>query len=265
MKCVSPQIVYPKNKRTIVPCGKCLACLSNKRNDWAFRLNQEHRASKSALFVTLTYDWKSMPKDGSLKKRDLQLFLKRVRKNDETKKIRYYGVGEYGTKNNRPHYHLLLFNSDEKIVRKSWTLGIIHIGNVTLASVAYALKYIVQPTGGKPYIAKPFAVMSRAYGIGANYLSDDMVQWHRSGGKNFTNVNGIKGRLPRYYREKIWYREVDRSRVQHESKWLAIKNDRLELKWFYQNYGSDAKKMRKEFTAAVLSRISEKVAFTQTL
>lgn len=47
-----------------------------------------------------------------LSKIDLQLFLKRLRKNltkftDE--KIRYYAVGEYGPQTFRPHYHLLLF------------------------------------------------------------------------------------------------------------------------------------------------------------
>ena len=49
--------------------------------------------------------------------RDIQLFLKRLRKHinkyyDE--KIRFYVIGEYGTKSLRPHWHcLLFFNSSE--------------------------------------------------------------------------------------------------------------------------------------------------------
>ena len=90
----------------VVPCGKCIACLHNKRSDWQFRLRQEHKASKSSMFVTLTYRRKFLPEGGSLSKRDLQLFLKRLRKKDESVKIRYYAVGEYGSQRKRAHYHL---------------------------------------------------------------------------------------------------------------------------------------------------------------
>lgn len=44
--------------------------------------------------------------------RDIQLFLKRLRKfinKYYNEKIRYYVIGEYGTKSLRPHWHLLLF------------------------------------------------------------------------------------------------------------------------------------------------------------
>lgn len=44
--------------------------------------------------------------------RDIQLFLKRIRKfiqKEYGEKIRYYVIGEYGTKSLRPHWHLLLF------------------------------------------------------------------------------------------------------------------------------------------------------------
>lgn len=44
--------------------------------------------------------------------RDIQLFLKRLRKfisKNYDEKIRYYIIGEYGTKSLRPHWHLLLF------------------------------------------------------------------------------------------------------------------------------------------------------------
>lgn len=44
--------------------------------------------------------------------RDVQLFLKRIRKfiyKNYGEKIRYYVIGEYGTKSLRPHWHLLFF------------------------------------------------------------------------------------------------------------------------------------------------------------
>lgn len=55
-----------------------------------------------------------------LSKRDLQLFIKRLRKyisKYSNEKIRYYAVGEYGPVHFRPHYHLELWFSDDKIYK----------------------------------------------------------------------------------------------------------------------------------------------------
>lgn len=70
---------------------------------------------------------------GYASRRDLQLFLKRVRDRifrKTNEKIRFYAVSEYGPVHFRPHFHLLLyFNSAStlkvmsSVVRKSWTLG----------------------------------------------------------------------------------------------------------------------------------------------
>lgn len=266
MECCEPRSIHVNDKFVIVPCGKCLACLSNKRNDWTFRLTEEHKVATSAYFVTLTYDWKHLPDDHNLCKRDVQLFLKRLRKRDGANRIRYYAVGEYGSKGGRPHYHILLFNTDERTIRASWELGIVHIGRVTLASIAYCTKYIVQPDVCPPFKqTRPFALMSRAYGIGANYLSDDMVAWHRSGDKNYSIVNGAKVRLPRFYREKIWYRDLDKSRVSLKSKRFALNQKYLQEKELRAMFGEEWKTKAKEMRNALLSRIKEKVAYTQTL
>lgn len=62
-----------------------------------------------------------------LRKRDVQLFLKRLRKqlsNFSDAKIRYYACGEYGPVHFRPHFHLLLFHdSDELAAVTSHTLS----------------------------------------------------------------------------------------------------------------------------------------------
>lgn len=311
MECVKPYPLIQGIKRYMLPCGKCLVCLQSKRNDWAFRLSEEHKASKyGALFVTLTYSEKNLPAYGSLEKTDLQKFFKRLRKKDVQSRIRYYAVGEYGSKSARPHYHAIIFNSNENDIRKSWELGLVHVGTVTPASVAYVLKYIVQPDvapQGKIYDAvtetwrekfhKPFAVMSRAYGIGAAYLTDEMVTWHKSGGKNYALVQGTntKIRLPRYYKELIWpkrylpFKKVngvyltendgftiagripierleftERERVFSASALEGRKAVREERKWFWRTYGKDANAKFKEHRNALLMRVKTKVAFTQT-
>lgn len=276
MKCNQPLSIWPHRsidwidagnveKPVSVPCGKCLPCLSNRRNDWSFRLQVEWKHSLSSMFVTLTYHPKFLPYGGSLKKRDLQLFMKRLRKRDCNSKLRYYAVGEYGSKTARPHYHLLLFNcSDEKYIRSSWQLGQVHIGKVSLASVAYCTKYIVQPPDKIGDLEKPFAVMSRSYGIGGKYLTDQMIQWHRQGHRNYAQVQNVKCRLPRFYKDRIFYGR-DKEIVSDLSKWRSIKNERQNLRLFKKKFGRYAKSKLTEHRNAVILGIRKKVAFTQHL
>ena len=104
--------------RVTVPCGKCLECLSANRQSWSFRLTKELKTSSSAVFVTLTYEDAKLPlqknDDGMLtptvEKRDIQTFLKRLRKKFPSSGIRYYLTAEYGPKTHRPHYHAIIFN-----------------------------------------------------------------------------------------------------------------------------------------------------------
>ena len=131
MKCISPitlKIQNPLNKdgKVIVPCGKCMNCLTNRRESWIIRLIEEFK-TKKATFLTLTYNDENLVyADGekpTLSKRDVQLFLKRLRKSLK-KSIKYYCVGEYGTRTNRPHYHFILFNSSLMILIKYNSVGL---------------------------------------------------------------------------------------------------------------------------------------------
>lgn len=60
-------------------------------------------------------------------KRDLQLFMKRLRKNldkYESQKIRFFATGEYGPTSFRPHFHILLYINDTSLLLpSSHTLG----------------------------------------------------------------------------------------------------------------------------------------------
>lgn len=281
MKCVSPKVIWPHRSvewcdqhdeyPITVPCGKCLVCLSHKRSEWAFRLEQEHKYSHSAQFVTLTYDQKHVASNGSLVKKHLQDYLKRLRKKDEESRIRYYGVGEYGTRSGRPHYHLLLFNAREENVRSSWKdsrsrdIGLVHIGAVNSASVAYVLKYMVQPVTEAldQGVEKPFAVMSRSYGIGARYLTDEMVAWHRENDRVYCIREGTKIRLPRFFKTKIWYNENDRERVSKASLLQSLGQSERELQFYKDRYGDTWNEKMIDFRNAVIQRIRSKVAYTQ--
>lgn len=270
MRCPNPRYVWPKGKVIAVPCGKCLACLSNKRQDWSIRLMQEYKVSEFAFFVTLTYNEKFIPEFG-LSKRHLQLYFKRLRK--VCGKLRYYAVGEYGSKTLRPHYHAIIFNCSESAIRGAWRLGerdigIVHLGKVTEASVAYVLKYVVQSKDELPIGFNPtFAVMSRGHALGGHYLSDAMVKWHRENEANYVVRYGEKQRLPRFYKDKIWpssswsdwavRREVFNKKVLFEAEKREELNNAILKENGYSSEGI------LEIRKAKLSRIKEKVAFSQ--
>lgn len=281
MKCIAPKVIWPHRSvawvdahdeyPVSVPCGKCMACLVNRRSEWAFRLEQEFKFSSSAYFVTLTYDEKHLRRDRSLCKRDLQLYFKRLRKSYENQRIRYYAVGEYGSKSGRPHYHVLLFNVPDEFIRRAWvdshgvSIGIVHIGQVTEASVSYVLKYLVQMVEDYGDRQKPFALMSRAYGIGGRYLSDEMVSWHRDNDANYAFRYDVKVRLPRFYKSKIWYCEEDRERISKASLLRSLEIELKQSKFLERKFGAGWQAKYAEMRNAALASVKLKVAFSQTI
>lgn len=163
MKCISP--VYVRKVNTFVPCGKCAFCIKKAIDAWCLRLYHEMEVSSSAFFITLTYDDEHLPPGEELSKRDLQLFLKRLRKRNPG--IRYFAVGEYGTQKGRPHYHAVIFNLiDLNLITDSWCdsdghpIGHIVGDRATMGRIRYMVEYMALPQeeNGKQ---KAFRVMSR--------------------------------------------------------------------------------------------------------
>jgi hypothetical protein len=199
------------------PCGKCPPCIRRRVSGWAFRLNKQSEQSNSAHFVTLTYNDEHITKTKSgldtLVKADVQKFFKRLRKLTK-EKISYYAVGEYGTDGQRPHYHIILFNANPKIVENAWSIndvsiGNIHFGDVGEASVGYTLKYISKekkiPMFQGDDRQKEFALMSK--GLGKGYLTEQMVKWHKRNIENRVYLplkDGKKAAMPRYYKDKLY-------------------------------------------------------------
>lgn len=224
MECQSPR--YLSKQDMLVPCGACAFCCATKRSDWAFRIRIESSRHVVKKFVTLTYAdahlvWRSGI--SQLCKRDIQLWLKRVRKTGA--KCRYFAVGEYGSKTYRPHYHVLLFGDvSDDVIRESWPKGLVHIGTVTDQSVMYCLGYIVNGKGWKMRTNRtaPFSLMSRRPGLGASYLSDAMIKWHRSDRRNYVVSDGVKRHLPRYYKCKI-FSKIDLVRIAVRDQKAAFK------------------------------------------
>jgi len=256
MECLSPKYLHKQD--ITVPCGNCAFCGATKRSDWSLRLHYEAKRSVAKRFITLTYanphlKWKNG--NPQLVKSDLQKWFKRVRK---THKFRYFAVGEYGSQTFRPHYHFIIFNAsvnDYNLLNEKWGKGNIYVGSVTIRSIMYVCKYHVNKGKYPVGVAPPFVLMSRRPGLGANYLTPAMVEWHRSDRKNYAVLDGQKRHLPRYYKTKI-FSKIDLVRIavrdqkEHFNKlvrWIrspSIRKIRDPLAYRRQQQLAKAKKIR---------------------
>jgi hypothetical protein len=210
-----------------VPCGKCMGCRLERSRQWAVRCLHEAELYDDNCFITLTFDdrhLKSECENGSLKKKHMQDFMKRLRKRFSDRKIRSFYCGEYGESLSRPHYHSILFNLDfdDKVYYKTvngfkyytsevlsdlWKFGYSVIGDVTFESAAYVARYCTKKVNGKDaddyYQGRlpEFSQASLKPGIGREWFErfgytdifplDECV------------VRGVKCKPPRYYDKRL--------------------------------------------------------------
>lgn len=149
---------------------------------------------------------------------------------NNSRSLRYYAVGEYGTKRERPHYHLLMFNLLPTLsnrIEEIWGMGQVLVGDVNERSIHYTTKYHVNAFGDYPGREPPFVLMSRKPGIGAGYFETHM-EWHIYSDRMYTQVGGFKRSLPRYYKSKMFAdRLVDLSQLPSEKAEYLKEIERL--------------------------------------
>lgn len=106
-----------------LPCGGCIACRREKRQEKTLLQSLEASLFDDNWFLTLTYDDdKTLDLTGtkpySLVRSHLASFNESMRKYCEYNgvKYRFFAVGEYGDKYERPHYHLSIFGLPPSIL-----------------------------------------------------------------------------------------------------------------------------------------------------
>lgn len=247
----------------------------------------------SSLFITLTYDTKYVPivTDGmTLVRHDpvrkgkngkplphplgVQNWIKRVRKahGKSQDKIKYFAVGEYGSKSMRPHYHVIMFNCDLAVLLgnkeadmckrypdfflngkhlwypKSWPYGNVTIGAVSGASIGYCLKYMMKPkkVNDNDTRCPEFAFMSKGLGIG--YFKQSKLLWHHADRDQRMYIpieGGKKISMPRYYKDRLYSKQEREEMAVHHTK---VANEKLgEIqKEAMEMYGSSWEEKLKE-------------------
>lgn len=201
MLCFSPFFTVSDNNRLVgFPCGKCPVCLQKRANEWALRISLESRMHEHLAFVTLTYSPAKLY-DNVLIPSHLSSFVKRLRtyasRSGFDGKIRFYGVGEYGEKFGRPHFHVVLFGLPERFwncIKDAWTGSIVDIQKPrTVDAVAsYVAGYVV-----KKIYTQSRVVMRQSQGLARGFI--DKVQ-------HFTQtiiLNGKTRYIGRYLRNRL--------------------------------------------------------------
>lgn len=243
-----------------LPCGKCHGCRLEHARSWAVRCMHEASLHENNCFLTLTYNDENLPTVApgisTVSKRDVQLFIKRLRKK-YGKKLKYYMGAEYGPKLGRAHYHLCIFGMDfgdkqlwsikrgnqlytSKTLDKIWGKGFATIGELTFQSASYVARYCMKkmkgPESWHHYAAytdletgeiisreKEFALMSRRPAIGKEWYDKYKDEVLDNGS---IIANGYEQSPPKYY-EKLAEQEEDIRLIKTKAK----RKDNAKARW----------------------------------
>lgn len=134
---------------TEVGCRECWQCRKRRVNDYVGRCIAESKFSKKTYAVTLTYDGNQGVNAVTLIYKDVQDFLKRLRKKH---KCRYIVTGEYGSAKGRSHWHIILFfkdswpevTSNKRVDWKYWKHGFSYFQEPDWKGFEYCLKYVLK-------------------------------------------------------------------------------------------------------------------------
>lgn len=265
MKCYHPINIGGDENPFYVPCGRCLACQERKQSEWSLRLTHELQYSKSAHFVTLTYNDEHLQYFNeltgeetdlpSVSLRHIQLFFKRLRKAlckefGREYRIRYYLASEYGPTYHRPHYHAIIYGLPVKNAREyvdsAWQNGFVQVDSVTGARIRYVTKYCMKDHGETgspdPKVMPVFSTMSRRPFIGHDFVfqkSNMLKYMDNPETTQYLTLNGFKYAFPKAYL-RVYCPE--KSATREWRAWLIECRihdkemaKRARLKWLYEN------------------------------
>lgn len=150
-----------------VPCGQCIGCRVNKREQWKLRMLHEASLHDANCFWTVTYAPENVPPHGSLRMDDVSSFIKRLRSRVAPVRFRFHAKSEYGPTTFRPHYHGLFFGFDfpdrevlrrtdageltyySKLLTETWGLGHCECSDLTPRSCGYVANHNVDKLNGR--------------------------------------------------------------------------------------------------------------------
>ena len=286
------KLAKPDPDRVLMPCRKCGYCRCRHATEVSARIMNERHFFEEASFLTLTYDEKHILdcpifeyknpwvelfgpdpefdddlesfRGRSLVRKHIVDFNKRLRRYLDyhyNKKVKIYYCGEYGSKNGRPHFHLIVLGHDfsdnrkfykygkkgrqnplytSSVLDRIWNKGFTVIGDVTHQSVAYVARYPLKKLDSSlntqckrvGRVPEFFHFRSRK-GAGYDYFNKYYREIYVHDKLIYKNVYGeiVKIPVPRYYdkllaiKDPPLYEQVKRKRS--KVKIVEVPYDRL--------------------------------------
>jgi hypothetical protein len=287
MTCINPRLAYKKTNgqftlakigdtapiasSTLVPCGQCMQCRISHQRQWATRMVHEAKMhSEPSCFLTLTIDDEHRTESRSVDQRDMQLFIKKLRKHLAPRKIRIFYCSEYGETTQREHYHAILFGympEDKKDFKKNkqgdmlytsetltnkWQKGFVTIGEFNATTAEYCAKYVTKAyigadkenaynwTDSDGVVHKrtpPFQRSSNRPGLGAAFYEKYKADMYPH---DTCIIDGKNRPIPKAYDRKY--------KKDHPEEYLALKARRNDK--FTTNLNNDPHQKTKSFRRA---------------
>lgn len=236
----------PPDYHLTIPCGKCCSCQKKRLQSYRLRLMYEFTESKSAVFITLSFNDSALEEYKDNYNKAVCQFMDALRKR-YGKELRHFFVMEYGKDNlyidrhgnqkcgtQRPHFHGLIFNMPSidfylwesvwnrgnGLLRDSSTpyngfyknpRGLLFVESVrdVQRCASYICKYLTKEYS-KDRVT-PRVITS--VGLGKQYLTKGNVERHRKELDTTLTLNGLPFSLPSYYRNKIFSKEDKKALV----------------------------------------------------
>lgn len=255
------------DKKIVIPCGQCIGCRLEYSRQWADRCYLESKMHEHNYWLTLTYDEDhikdllkaSIKRDTGeiinapmLRKKDLTGFIKRLREHWQRKYnitgLKFYGCGEYGTQNHRPHYHISIFGLDipdiqlwftkdgfptfrSAEIENIWGKGRLTINRNTWQTSAYTARYMLKKLKGreakeqyeKAGVTPEFTICSRNPGIGKSYYDTHKEEIYAKDEIAYLKAKGgAQTRKPPKYFDRLYKAENPEGYAAHQKRREAI-------------------------------------------
>lgn len=208
-----------------VPCGHCLECQQQKRNEWqtriAFELSSLYARGGRAVFLTFTYNDAHLPSVeldfgvhgkeviSCFRHADVLAFLNRLKvgahKTFGPSSYKYFFTSEYGSSTKRPHYHAIFFlqpfvdwHKFVEMCRAKWSFGYMFPKFDKYRNM-YVDNDCLPLTGGKPCISS----LGGCAKYVSKYVTKDLSFYELPSVSQYLSVKGhkdlIKTFLPKHW------------------------------------------------------------------
>lgn len=254
-----------------LPCGKCPSCRLLQAREKAIRCVHEASCHTNNSFITLTYSDEHLESE-KLIYAHAQKFLRDLRDRNPHLQIPTVITGEYGIRQKRPHFHILLFNyapHDQKPYKHNKQGDLLYtsselddiwnknsktecptlVGPVNLQTAGYVCRYQLKKLDHKdsqPGVYDPIVRYSSKYAIGKNWIQNNWKQTFELG--YITVQGGEKLKIPRYYEK--WLKENQPDAFKH-----YVTNIRVDV---IKKYGAIQEKEELEYLKRQFKRSAQK-------